>query len=461
MNQKHKHIIVFFCLTSTLLGYFFILLFPATAQDENLDFLKYEVNEAFVGILKHNIRITNSASNRVVGKLFVPLVMNETARHYAIVHNISSSTGQPTILSDDSENTYAVWNNVIIYGRQTFSVEINYYIFSFSTHYIIDSNQIVDYDKNSDLYNKYTQPEKLIQSDHPDIVLKAQSIVSGTNDIHEKVSKIYNFVITYLHYAAQNEERGALWALENRVGDCSEYSYLFVALCRAAGIPARIQAGFVFRNENEVLKDGHMWADYYLENYGWVPVDATWRLFDTMDFRHFSSIKSIPELTSYANYIFNGTSVLGLEDEQSLILQKCSPNVFGEASSLVENMYKAIQKVNQAKFTVFLAKIFGAALIFSSETARIEQTLKESQISLQKAVNFFETLPQFAELNATEAYKSADEALQTVWILIAEIFILLISTLIAIMIGALVYIRQRYKQSPLDLSQRKATAQTI
>ncbi|MEM2250451.1 MAG: transglutaminase-like domain-containing protein [Candidatus Bathyarchaeia archaeon] len=101
-------------------------------------------------------------------------------------------------------------------------------------------------------------------------------------------------MVGYLRYEIQNEERGALWALENGIGDCSEYSYLFIALCRAAGIPARIQAGFTFHYAGQVLKDGHMWAEYYLENYGWMPVDATWQLFNTIDSKHFSSFRSIP-----------------------------------------------------------------------------------------------------------------------------------------------------------------------
>jgi len=157
-------------------------------------------------------------------------------------------------------------------------VELDYSILSFSLTYTVNSSIMESYDKNSELYIKYTQPEELIQSNHEEIVEKAQKITQGVEDPLVKARLIYNFVVGYLRYEIQDEEKGALWALENRVGDCSEYSYLFVALCRAAGIPARVQAGFAFHYAGQILEDGHMWAEYYLENYRWIPVDATWQL---------------------------------------------------------------------------------------------------------------------------------------------------------------------------------------
>jgi hypothetical protein len=445
MNSKSEHIIVFICLTSVFLRCFFIVsAFSATPEVTHSSFLKYEVNDVFVGSFKHIIQLINPTFSRiVVGELFVPLVRNETARHYVVL-NISSSMGQPTILNASSSNKYAYWSHIIIAENQNFSVELSYYVLSFSTHYTIDSSLITDYNRSSHLYMKYTQPEELIQSNNTEIVSKAQSLIGNESNVHEKVSKIYNFAITHMRYATQDEERGALWALENAVGDCSEYSYLFVSLCRAAGIPARIQAGFAFHHVGEVLEDGHMWAEYYLENYGWIPVDATWRLFDAMDYRHFSSIQSIPEVIEYANYFFNSTSGPEPQDEQSLLLQTCPPSVLG-AGSFVENASKTIQKIKQLKSTLFLAQVFGATLIFPSEVAKAEQTLLESQISLQNAVDSWETLPQLAQSKLTEALQSAEETLQCAWILIAETFTLFIGIPTLIMLIALILMK-RYQR---------------
>ena len=80
-------------------------------------------------------------------------------------------------------------------------------------------------------------------------------------------------------------------------GDCSEYSALFIASCRAVGIPARTVAGFVgwkpgIKEEDmklfspfeiEISSQGlagtqhynppHTWAEFYIPDYGWIPWD--------------------------------------------------------------------------------------------------------------------------------------------------------------------------------------------
>ena len=57
---------------------------------------------------------------------------------------------------------------------------------------------------------------------------------------------------------------GVTAALVNRVGDCAEMSAIFVALCRAAGIPARL-----------VWVPNHNWAEFYLTDKDgqghWIP----------------------------------------------------------------------------------------------------------------------------------------------------------------------------------------------
>jgi hypothetical protein len=407
-----------------------------------LNVLKYEVNDVFVGNLKHVIRTNNPTNSKVAGgMLFVPLIKNETARHYVILYNISSSTGQPTILSDGSGNTYAYWSDITIGGKQAFTAEINYHVLSFNIHYLISSSIIADYDVSSDLYRKYTQSEELIESNDLEMVLTAQSLTSNENNVQEKVLEIYNFAIEHLQYEAQDEERGALWALENRVGDCSEYSYLFVALCRAAGIPARVQVGFAFRSIQETLEDGHMWADYYLENYGWIPVDATWRLFDAMDYSHFSSLQSLPEVIPYANYVFNNTVGPEPEDEQTVQLTRSSSAAFSN-DSFAENTIKTAQKIKQAEFALLIGRFLGTSIIFPSETEKTTQTLLESQIYLQNIIDSWENSPHIAQSKIASALESAEKASQDAWMLVVKALAIFISIPSVIMLIASIYLKR-------------------
>jgi len=423
-------------------------------QKESLELLKFEIDSVYAGSLKHVITIVNRSPIPISGELLVPLIRNETARHYVILHNMSSSqTLHKTFLNDSSGNKYLHWNNLTIGGMQAFSLELDYYVLSFSIHYLVNSSIVENYDKSSETYKKHVEPEELIESNNSTIISLAHNLTNNVDSWHEKAVRIYNFVYRHMHYEEQDEEKGALWALENGAGDCSEYSYLFVALCKAAGIPARIQAGFSFHRPRETLEDGHMWAEYYLENYGWIPVDVTWRLFDVIDDKHFSSIQSVPEVIPYANYFFDSEAEENnVTDEQIVSLTPCTTDVFGD--SFIENVVKAIEKTSQAKFAIFWGKVFGTALIFSSKVEEVEQTFLQSEIQLQKAIAFWNENPKIAQSDAVKALKNVEETLQNAWMLIVKAFTIFIGITIGILLIGL-FFPKRYQTKQDRNSEQK------
>jgi hypothetical protein len=317
---------------------------------------------------------------------------------------------------------YAQWNGIRINAQQYLTVEINYYVLSLSIRYIANSTLSADYDRSSDLYVRYTKPEELIQSGDPELVSRAEDIINGSSNVFEKASRIYNFVISHLRYTFQSEERGALWALKNGTGDCSEYSYLFVALCRAVGIPARIQTGFVFQSNIETTEDGHMWAEYYLGDYGWIPVDASWHLFNSLDCRHFSSIQSMPEEMPYANYIFNTVSSSEFEDRQTVSLKPCSPDVL-DGSLEAENVLKAVQEMKKARSVLLGGEILGGSLILPAETRNAELSLLQGNILLQN------TIETDNWSHITDCLNKFEEVARNGWTIVAKMLALYISPL--------------------------------
>ena len=94
-------------------------------------------------------------------------------------------------------------------------------------------------------------------------------------DASEQTARaIYDWVRGHLQNAGYDgTDRGALYALTQKKGDCTEYATLFVALCRRAGIPARALGGYVV-GQNAVLDPVtfHNWAEFY--------VDGRWLLAD-------------------------------------------------------------------------------------------------------------------------------------------------------------------------------------
>ena len=135
----------------------------------------------------------------------------------------------------------------------------------------------------------FLRPSHNVESDHAAIQAKAQEITAGIRDNRKKVEQIYTFVVSHMNYNGSSSYRneGALSALRHKEGVCEDYAALFTALCRAAGVPARVVYGYTDpagTGEIFQLASGdtlslrgyrHAWVEFYLEGEGWLPADPT------------------------------------------------------------------------------------------------------------------------------------------------------------------------------------------
>ncbi|RJX29124.1 MAG: transglutaminase domain-containing protein [Dethiobacter sp.] len=135
----------------------------------------------------------------------------------------------------------------------------------------------------------YLQPSTNIESDHPEIVDRAQKITAASRNDLEKALAIFYFVLDHMKYALNSPSRnsGALTALRSKSGVCEDYAALFVALCRASGVPARQVNGYadpkgsgkiwnLAPGETFALRGyRHSWAEFYIKGLGWLPADPT------------------------------------------------------------------------------------------------------------------------------------------------------------------------------------------
>ena len=118
----------------------------------------------------------------------------------------------------------------------------------------------------------FLRSERFIEKDDDQIQEIAGSI-EGRMEV-DVVHKIYDYVIDHMEYATPSRRsKGAVIALQRGQGDCTEYADLFVALCRAKDIPARVISGYTVRFDSESPK--HNWVEVYLQEYGWVPFDPS------------------------------------------------------------------------------------------------------------------------------------------------------------------------------------------
>jgi transglutaminase-like putative cysteine protease len=115
--------------------------------------------------------------------------------------------------------------------------------------------------------------EKFIEKDALEIQAAAKAI--GGADELDTIRNIMAFVHQKVRYTGYDEtDHGALWALKNGKGDCTEFSDLFVALCRAKNIPARVWEGYLTDDVPKGDTAKHIRAEAYTRKHGWVPFDA-------------------------------------------------------------------------------------------------------------------------------------------------------------------------------------------
>ncbi|MBD3235467.1 MAG: hypothetical protein GF330_02040 [Candidatus Eisenbacteria bacterium] len=123
---------------------------------------------------------------------------------------------------------------------------------------------------------RYTVDGERLQVSSRLVQETAQRIVGAETHPYWMMRRIYDWVIETLEY-----ERVGGWdvpetLIRRGTGSCSEYTFLFIALCRAVGIPARYEAGTALRGDDASVDDVyHRWAEVYLPGYGWVPVDPS------------------------------------------------------------------------------------------------------------------------------------------------------------------------------------------
>jgi hypothetical protein len=126
-----------------------------------------------------------------------------------------------------------------------------------------------------DIRTQYTTDGAMYRLDSPVIQAAAVEAAGGATDLYWLAWNIHDFVANRLEYVADGEWSDAETVFEQQHGTCSEYTFLFIALCRANGLPARYAGATMQRGEGTSIDTSfHRWAEIYLPPYGWVPVDV-------------------------------------------------------------------------------------------------------------------------------------------------------------------------------------------
>lgn len=106
----------------------------------------------------------------------------------------------------------------------------------------------------------------------------ADEITAGKSSTIDEAHAIFDYLVTNMTYDKTvpgwghgDTER----ACDIKKGNCTDFHSMFLSLTRAKGIPSRFVIGFPLTAKDGQVKGYHCWAEFYVKDKGWIPVDAS------------------------------------------------------------------------------------------------------------------------------------------------------------------------------------------
>jgi len=219
-------------------------------------------------ILSLEVDITNvlaSDGNMLFLRIPVP---QETATQHGV--KITASSPKPYMENYRGTILHQIEN---LKTARSEKVSHSFLLTSYSVSSSVNPNLVQSaQDTQSPLYLMYTAPDRIIPSDDSQVIATSAGIVGKETNPYKKSLMIYSWIMKNIEYRkTETPDRTITQILSTKTGDAYDLAILFTSLSRAAGIPAIPVAGILVD-----AKQGsriYWWAEFYLENFGWLPVD--------------------------------------------------------------------------------------------------------------------------------------------------------------------------------------------
>jgi sugar lactone lactonase YvrE len=160
---------------------------------------------------------------------------------------------------------------------ETKTVEMTTLVKTWEVRYFIFPDKVGSLDQvPEEIGNKYLEDNEKFQITNPVIQQAVKSAVGEETNAYWIMRNIFDYINAHMYYEMSGGWNTAPTVLTRGNGSCSEYTFVFISMCRAAGIPARYVGSVVVRGEDASMDDVfHRWAEVYLPGYGWIPVDPS------------------------------------------------------------------------------------------------------------------------------------------------------------------------------------------
>jgi transglutaminase-like putative cysteine protease len=138
--------------------------------------------------------------------------------------------------------------------------------------------------------NQYTRVQgnetiRFIDPNDPGITTIADEVFSNakTNNSFLLAKSLFSWLKQHIQYQSHPDEkvvRPAVVTLSKKQGDCDDLSFVYISLCRALGIPARLIRGYLLTEniDGTMTAIAHAWTEVFVGGTGsfngWIPVEC-------------------------------------------------------------------------------------------------------------------------------------------------------------------------------------------
>jgi transglutaminase-like putative cysteine protease len=264
---------------SVLMLTFALLLLPTLSSAEEISDWIYSTDKIIYDVEIYSSFIPTNSPEDVTTEL--SLFPRKTSSQ--IISSLDP--GNDATISEDKITYY--WKGPLT-RKQDFGIDSEVQVF----YNFPKITKKISYPLKLDANFEFLKSTDSVDVHDPKIVALAEQLTAGEDDALVVAHKFASWVEQNIEYSLSTVTAKASlkssWVLENRKGVCDELTNLFIALSRAAGIPARFVSGVSYTN-SPLFPEGwglHGWAEIYLPDVGWIPIDVTYKQFGRIDMGH-------------------------------------------------------------------------------------------------------------------------------------------------------------------------------
>ncbi len=251
-------------------------------EDDKIYQLKIRDSEKFVRKDKqlHKVTFNHNVTCYGPGKiktLDVNIALPENRDNQTILGEINYNIQPNEILTDIWGQKTALFQFKDIKPGEKTEIQVTTVFESYNVRYFIYPENVGSIeDIPKDINEKYLFDDEKYQINSKVIQETIKQVIGNEKNPYWIMRNIHQYLIGHLHYLMDGAWDTAPTVITNKHGSCSEYSFVFIALCKAAGLPTRYVGSTWDRKELAYMDDVyHRWVEVYLPNYGWIPTDPT------------------------------------------------------------------------------------------------------------------------------------------------------------------------------------------